>query len=141
MTPSDSTKSHRKCVEFLDATLEFAVPVLFDKSQRSILPVDAELTCTADVNEQLSIKLVRHCYSLLVFVGREGRLWDDCQRSKVRLFTKKGLLAYLLNCPDIQFFPPKQMHRVLIHLPILCSPTLGTQTVVNKDKVLKECMA
>jgi hypothetical protein len=107
----------------------------FENSHRSILPADAEITCIADVNEQLSVKLVRHCYSLLVFVGREGRLWDDCQRLKVKLFTKKGLLPYLLKCPDVQFFFPKQMHRILIHVPSLCSPTLGTQTVVNKDKM------
>jgi len=79
----------------------------FDVSHRSILPADAELTCNADVNEQLSMKLVRHCYSLLVFLGREGRLWDECQRSKFKLFARNGLLAYLLNCPDIKFFSPK----------------------------------
>jgi hypothetical protein len=84
----------------------------FDNNHRSILPADAELTCTADVNEQLSMKLVRHCYSLLVFVGREGRLFDDCQRSKVKLFTKNGLLAYLLNCPDIHFFPKINASRL-----------------------------
>ena len=108
----------------------------FEKSHRSILPADAELTCTADVNEQLRKKLVRHCYFLLVFVGREGRLWDDCQRSKVKLFSKNGLLAYLLIVRIYEFlFFPKQMHRVLIHIPSLCSPRMGKQTVVNKDKV------
>jgi hypothetical protein len=38
-------------------------------------------------------------FFLLVFVGREGRLWDDCQGSKVELFIKNDFLVYLLNCP------------------------------------------
>jgi len=29
MTPNDSTKSHRMCVEVVDAALEFAVPIFF----------------------------------------------------------------------------------------------------------------
>jgi hypothetical protein len=71
-------------------------------SYRYIVPTDAELTSTADVNEQLSITLVRHYYSLLVFVGSEGRQWDGCQRSKVKSFTKNDLSVYLLNCSDIK---------------------------------------
>jgi hypothetical protein len=102
MSKNYSTKSHERCVEILDAALQFQSS--FEKSHRSILPTDAKLTCTADVNEQLRMKLVRHSYSLLVFVGREGRLWDDCQRSKVKLFSKSGLLSYLINCPDIRYF-------------------------------------
>jgi hypothetical protein len=96
MSPNGSTKHNTKYLELIHA-----VPLCFWDESSALLQADAELTSSADVNEQFRMKLVWHCYFLLVFLGREGRLWDGCQGSKVKLFTMRGLLVYLLNCPDI----------------------------------------
>jgi len=48
-------------VEIADLALEYTDSFFF--RGESPIPADAELTCNADVNEQLSMKLVRHLLS------------------------------------------------------------------------------
>lgn len=101
------------------------------------IPRRAELSCASrnisartsitDVNEQLRMELVRRDSFPLVFVGREGRLRDDCQGSKVELFIKNDFLVYLLNCPYIHNCIPKQSKCIVSE--VTCQ--------VNLDQELK----